>query len=192
MNHEVYLRAFEADDYRATHPWRQDPEVYHLTTGNKFHVSLERERQWVFQKATDDSRDVYWAICDAQTHQMVGYLGIDRIDWRSRKANWCALIIGEKAYRNMHVTTQAIFLMLEHFFDQMNMHRLYSHQLADHKPAILLNRMVGFRKEGLLREALFKHGRYHDLLLIAMLREDYDRLRLRRAEENLPAPAEPE
>ena len=40
--------------------------------------------------------------------------------------------------------------------------------------AIHVYERVGFRHEGTKREAYFRHGRYHDMLAMAILRSDWE------------------
>jgi ribosomal-protein-alanine N-acetyltransferase len=47
MTDDVYLRAFELENYKLINSWRRDEEIYRLTDGNKCYVSSERDRKWV-------------------------------------------------------------------------------------------------------------------------------------------------
>jgi RimJ/RimL family protein N-acetyltransferase len=62
--------------------------------------------------------------------------------------------------------------MLQHAFGDLNIHRVYLSVLADNARAIRLYERIGFRHEGVQREAVFKCGRYIDLLTMAALASD--------------------
>ena len=81
-NESVYLRAFEVDDYKLINKWRCDPEVSEMLVGNKLFVSSVREKAWVEEKIHKDKVEMYFAICDKQTNEMVGYSSVRKINWR--------------------------------------------------------------------------------------------------------------
>jgi L-amino acid N-acyltransferase YncA len=44
---------------------------------------------------------------------------------------------------------------------------------ADIVMAIIVKKKVGFRQEGVMRQALFRQGRYHDVILMGILKDEY-------------------
>lgn len=170
---KVYLRAFEPEDYKLINKWRQDEEYQKLTGGNKFYISSERDKKWVEEKIHNDRNETYWAICVKENNEFIGFMGINDFDWINRKAKWHTLVIGKKKYRNIKYTLDAILLMLDHAFNQLDFHRIYGYYLQENKASIMLGKMVGFKIEGTLREAVFKNGKHHDLLAISILKEEY-------------------
>ena len=59
----------------------------------------------------------------------------------------------------------------------MNLNRLWLTVLADNPRAVRCYEKCGFVREGLLRQESFVDGKYRDVLMMALLREDYDRTR---------------
>jgi RimJ/RimL family protein N-acetyltransferase len=173
-NGKVYLRAFEPDDHQKIHKWRQDNEVYRLTTGNRVFVSAERDRQWVLDKAQHNETELYLAICLTSDDTLIGYVSLSRIDYRNRRAEWSGILIGEDEHRGHGYATDAVFLMLEYAFHELGMHRVSGLWLAENTVSIFLGKMSGFRQEGVLRNYVYKNGKHHDVVIMSMLRAEFE------------------
>jgi hypothetical protein len=63
--------------------------------------------------------------------------------------------------------------MVAYAFDTLNLHRVHLHVLGHHAAAIRSYRNVGFQQEGVLREALFREGQYHDVIAMAVLVDEW-------------------
>jgi ribosomal-protein-alanine N-acetyltransferase len=176
---KVYLRAFEIDDYKLTHKWRCDDEIQFLLGGNKYFVSQEVEKKWIEGKILNNKDELYLAICLKQDNSMIGYIGVKDFDRLNRNALLQGMIIGEEQNRNLINSTQALFLILDHLFSEMGLHRVYGYWLEEHKSSILFGEMLGFQKDGLLRETVFKNNRFHNLILASVLESDFIKVRER-------------
>jgi RimJ/RimL family protein N-acetyltransferase len=174
-NASIYLRAFEPEDYRKIAEWRRDEEVYELTTGNRHFVSSETDRKWVLDKIANNQTEIYLAICLAVDDSLIGYVGLSEIDHRNRRAEWSAIVIGEKEYRGQGYATEAAYLLLEFAFDELGLHRVSGSWLAENTVSMFLGRMIGFRQEGVLRQHVYRKGCRHDVVIMSMLRPEFER-----------------
>jgi ribosomal-protein-alanine N-acetyltransferase len=66
--------------------------------------------------------------------------------------------------------------ILPFIFEELRLHRLEAACLPDNEPSKGVLRATGFREEGLARQYLRINGIWHDHLLFAMLRGEYERL----------------
>ena len=89
---DFYLRLFEPEDYEKTYKWHTDWDVQQMTAGTIRFVSKEIERKWVYEKATNNSKDIYLAICLNDTDEMVGYISLNDIDMLNRSVRGVDLI----------------------------------------------------------------------------------------------------
>ena len=173
----VYLRAFEPDDYILINKWRNCLEIQELTSGTFRYVSAEREREWVLSKIKNDSEDIYWSIClNDESKKMIGYTSINQIDLIHRKAFHGGIIIGDKDYRDGQILIDTILHTFSYAFDELNLNRLEAKCLLEHQTSYKMLKIMGYSLEGIKRQAIYKHGKYHDQYLFSILKLEYNSL----------------
>lgn len=177
----LYLRALEPDDYLLINAWRQNEENYELTTGNRHFVSSERDRQWVMEKALLTDKDIYLAVCRVASNLLIGYLSLTNIDLRNSRAEWSGLVIGPQEYRGHGYATESVYLMLKYAFDELGLYRVSGSWLPSNAASIFVAKMLGFREEGTLRSFVYKNGKRHDVVIMSMLRPEFEQLKHRYA-----------
>jgi len=173
----VYLRALEPDDYETTYPWRLDEEIWANVVGPKYFVSMEYEKKWVSDTILNPGNSLKLAVCLKKDHKHIGPVSLTDID-RSNGVARCGILIGEKSLWGKGLGTEAILLMLHHGFYTLGLTRIEARQLLFNQASVRLFEKCGFRVEGVLRKAVFKDGRHQDLNLMAILREEFDKLLL--------------
>lgn len=169
---KVYLRALEPGDHVLIHTWRNDEETSSALLGNKYFVSLERERRWVEEKIANDKDSIVLAICLRSSNEMIGYLHVFAIDYRNRVAQWGGIIIAADQRRKGY-SKEACLLMLQYVFDELNMNRFYGIWLDENIASLKMGMDVGFQREGLMRKVVFRGGKYHDGVIMSVLKEEW-------------------
>lgn len=169
----VYLRAFELDDYKISTRWRNDHEVTNSLGGNYFFVSKGREKKWIENAISNDKHNIRLAICLKENNKYIGNVNILNIDWINRNAEF-SILIGEKKEWNKGYATEASKLMIDFGFNQRNLHRIYLTTLENNSAAIHIYEKIGFKKEGIIREVLFKDNEYKNLILMSILKSEFE------------------
>jgi [ribosomal protein S5]-alanine N-acetyltransferase len=174
----IFLRAFEMIDYKMLNKLRNDESISMHTLGNKYFISGEYDRRWVEDKIVNNKTQLYLAIClIGKKNDLVGYLSVTNIDFWNRKAEWGGIIIGAK-FANKGYATEAAKLMLQHVFEELNLNRFSGYWLETNKASLRIAEKLGFTKEGLIREIVFKKNKYHNAYVMSILREEYLRLKM--------------
>lgn len=168
----VYLRAFEVEDYILVNKWRKDIELNKYLGGNVFLVSSEREKKSIENKIFDDTKSIYFAICDKETDKLIGYSSINNLDLRNLKAEWGGTLIGEKEYLGKGFGKEASAMMLRFLFDQYPINKCYAYCLEEHPATTKLFLKLGFQKDGVLRKDIYKNGAFKNIALFSILREE--------------------
>ncbi len=171
-NFRIFLRAFEPEDYKTTHSWREDKEILNGIVGMKYFVSCEYEKKWI-NDAIFDKNSLKLAICQKTTNEHIGNVYLNMIDHVNKNCTF-GIILGKKNFWGQGFGSEATLLMLEHAFYELGMVRVSSRQLLTNQSSIRLHEKCGFKHEGILRKAVFKNGEYQDLNLMSILREDFD------------------
>jgi [ribosomal protein S5]-alanine N-acetyltransferase len=173
----VYLRALEPDDYKATHSWRLDEEIWTSVVGPKYFVSMEYEKKWVDDAILSPGNSLRLAICLKEDHKHIGLVSLTDMD-RNNGTALCGILIGEKSLWGMGLGAEAILLMLHHGFYTLGLTRIEARQLLSDHASVRLFEKCRFKVEGVLRKAASKDGRHKDLNQLSILREEYDELLL--------------
>jgi len=173
IGEKVRLRPIERDDLPRFVAWFADPEVRrHLLVYLPF--SLAQEERWFedLQGRLERQEMLVLAIETAEGVH-IGNLGLHAIDWKNRNAE-LGILIGEKAYWNQGYGTDAIRTLLGLAFREMNLHRVFLRVDADNARGLRCYEKVGFRRDGTLRDAVFKEGRYLDQHVMSILRAEFE------------------
>lgn len=169
----IYLRAFEPDDYMLINKWRNDPDIYRLLGGNFNFVSLERDRQWVLDKSTNDRDGIYLAICLTSSNEMIGYTSLVNMDLRNQKVDVGGFTIGNKSMWRQGYSREAHILLFNFVFNTFPINKIKSYCLEEHEITIHTLTSLGFKKEGILRKEVYKNGEFKNLHIYSLLRSDY-------------------
>jgi RimJ/RimL family protein N-acetyltransferase len=60
-------------------------------------------------------------------------------------------------------------------FETLNLNRVWLHVRATNAAGIRAYEKVGYRREGLLRQHMYREGQYDDIVTMAILREDWQK-----------------
>ena len=97
----------------------------------------------------------------------MGRCGITRVDWKNRVGE-LAIMIGAP-YRGRGYGGEAMALLCDFCFQEMNLHKLKVIVLKTNEAAIRCYERCGFVREGVLREEIFRRGAYQDVVQLARL-----------------------
>ena len=171
----IRLRAIEREDIPRCMTWLNDPEV---TAGLTMHLpmSISDETRW-FESLSNRSVEERPLAIEVKTSdgrwKHIGNMGLEGIEWLNRCAGF-GIFIGEKSFWNQGYGTEATRLMLKHGFETLNLNRIFLYVYETNPRAIRAYEKVGFVKEGLLRDAIYRNGCYINVLLMSMLRSEWD------------------
>lgn len=173
----LYLRAPEPQDAAPFQRAVSDPETRKWLV-NRFPISLEREIKFIEQMNPQGHPpgQVIFSIVLKKNHQLIGNMGIARINWLERNAESVALIISDK-YRCKGYGVEAKELLLDYAFNTLGLHRVTSRAMADNVRSIAYLRKSGYTEEGVQREAVYKNGKWVDLVCFSMLEEEWRKSR---------------
>ncbi len=161
---KVILRAIELSDAETMYKWINDREVTR-TLGMTYPRAVHEEERWIAELA-QKSTERHFAI--TYNGVLIGSCGLMGIDWVARKAE-LGIMIGEKDYQNKGLGKDAVRALVSFAFGEMNLHKVFLRVLEDNKRAIACYEKCGFVKEGLLIDDVFKEGRYHNHLIMAII-----------------------
>ncbi|MET8756095.1 GNAT family protein [Streptomyces sp. NPDC004667] len=78
-------------------------------------------------------------------------------------------------HRRQGYAAEAAFLLLRFMFEENRYHKCQVWIFAYNEAPLALHRRLGFVEEGRLRELVYLSGRYHDVVMIGMLADEFAR-----------------
>lgn len=166
---KVVLRALEATDTERCHAWITDPEVTQFLH-MRYPVSLLAEGKWV-QQERDPLRELELAVeTTAGVH--IGNCALRGAGSVDRAAE-LGIVIGDKAHWGQGYGADTVLTLCGFGFNEMNLHRIFLHVYQFNPRAIACYVKCGFQHEGRLREAFFRKGAYHDILVMGILEDEF-------------------
>ncbi len=167
----VNLRPLEKSDAAVVAKWVNDPLVTRtMFTGQRPQNLAQVEEALMRQVSA--SENVIFMMTDKKSGQPIGLTGLYDIHPTARKAEF-RIIIGEERFWGKGYGTEAARLMLSYGFDRLNLNRIWLGVTADNVAGVRAYEKAGFAREGILRNDLYRNGRYYDSIRMAVLREEY-------------------
>jgi diamine N-acetyltransferase len=167
----VVLRPVEERDLPLLARWRNAPENRRFFF-SPFPINPGGQKKWYEGLLADRNRVMF--MIDSRDGETVGVIGLDKIDWRNQEAEYGQILL-DPAQRGQGYAEEAVSLLIIYAFDELNLHRLYAIIYAYNRGVVEGIQVSGFKVEGVLRQAAFTEGKFHDKVIVALLREEWDR-----------------
>jgi RimJ/RimL family protein N-acetyltransferase len=165
----IYLRPLEPGDAPTLTPWFNDAEVTrNLLRGGP--MSQRAEEEWLAKVGQGDEAALGIVLRDGD--RLIGSTGLHKIDWRNRHAAF-GIAIGVVEEWGKGYGAEATRLMVQHAFATLNLNRVWLEVYEFNQRGIRAYEKVGFQIEGRLRQHTFRDGRYWDVLVMGVLREEW-------------------
>jgi RimJ/RimL family protein N-acetyltransferase len=108
-------------------------------------------------------KELNFAIDLIENGNLVGVISLQRID-NVNKNGQIGYWIGKK-YWNMGLATESINLLINYAFRVLRLHKVYANVLATNSASIRVLEKNGLKKEGILRDSIYKYDKFFDVVL---------------------------
>jgi diamine N-acetyltransferase len=170
---DIYLKELEPSDLITLNRWRANHEIIDCLSSSYRFISIEVDKKWYENYLINRANNIRLAIFSQCDNKLLGAVYLIGIDWVIRSCE-LALWIGEIEAQGKGVGEAATKFVLNHAFNDLNLHRVHLTVLANNIRAQNLYKKVGFIEEGCLRKAAFKNGSYIDLIQMSILAEEFN------------------
>lgn len=171
----VRLSAIDPEEMsRSGAQWSRDSEldrlmdsrapILHSVKASKDHLEKELEKQ--------EAGTFWFSIRRSEDGLLVGDIGLDVLHRNTGDA-FVGLAIGDRSLWGKGHGTEAMNLILEFAFIELNLRRVTLTVFEYNPRAVRSYEKAGFRHEGRLRSYLSREGRRWDLLYMGILYEDW-------------------
>jgi len=146
---DQYLRMLDDDPVRP-----QNASAYQSTT------------EW------DPQSSAYFHLRTLSDDIFIGFVALFSIKWASQTCDM-AIGIGDPEYRGKGYGQDALRLLLNYAFSELNLYRVGLTVMSYNTAAIKAYERAGFVREGAKRQMVHRDGQRHDLVLYGILRDEW-------------------
>jgi diamine N-acetyltransferase len=166
----VYLRPFGRDDLPYIQKWSNDAELGRLI-GEVAPMSRAETDKWYEDLLADKDR-LWFVIVLKRGDRVIGEAGLLRMfrPWRSTDMT---IIIGEKDAWGKGYGTEVGHLLLDYTFRQLGFHRVSIGVVGFNKRALQFWKSLGFKKEGVERDAHYYDNEYSNGIMMSILEDEF-------------------
>lgn len=150
-----------------------DQEVARLT-GCK--DSFTKEEVTSFFKKSLEEKDRYFFLVIAPDGKIIGESVINEIDWDLRCANF-RIGLYHTAERGKGIGTWVTEVTRDFAFEKLKLHRLELDVYSFNPRAERTYIKAGFKREGVLRDAVMDGNQYADDILMSILEDEWEKLK---------------
>ena len=176
----VYLRPSERSDIPTFVRWFNDAETSGYLA-QRAPLSLPLEERW-FERMLDGQGKDGWhfVICTLADGRPIGTIGLFALDHINGSAGM-GITIGDKALWGQGLGSDALNALLDFGFGELRLERVWLDVYDFNARARRSYEKCGFVVEGTKRHGFFRRGRFIDVLLMSILRDEWLALDRRRS-----------
>ena len=168
----VYLRPAERSDIPLFVAWFSDWRTVR-TLGLRAPISIASEEQWFERMLADQGKGGYlFVTCLLEDDRPVGNIGLFDLELHNGGAG-LGITIGSPDDRGRGLGSDALRAMLGFAFGQLRLERVWLDVYDSNPGARRVYERTGFVAEGTLRHAVFREGRYLDVVRMAILADEW-------------------
>ena len=143
-------------------------------TGSKEVYTKEEVENFFLRSLEDDDR--YFFLIIAPNGRIIGESIINEIDWNLRSANF-RIGLYQLTERGKGIGTWATEATRDFAFEKLRLHRLELDVYSFNPRAEKVYLKAGFKREGVLRDAIMDGNEYADDILMSILEDEWKALK---------------
>ncbi|MFN7675674.1 GNAT family N-acetyltransferase [Flavobacterium sp.] len=167
----IFLRALEPEDLVFIYRIENDENIWEVsntqTPYSKFLITqyLENAHQDIYE-----AKQLRLAICKIENLEAIGLIDLFDFDPKNKRAG-VGIIIQNNVDRNNGFGKEALGLMINYAFHQLQLHQLYANISTENLPSLSLFTTFEFEKIGVKKDWNFTNNSFHDEVLLQLIKK---------------------
>jgi len=168
---KIYLRALEPEDLEFVYHIENDETIWEVsntqTPYSKFLIRqyLENAHQDIYE-----AKQLRLAICKKETSVAIGLIDLFDFDPKNKRAG-VGIIIQNETNRNTGIGKEALGLVIDYAFQQLQLHQLYANIGTGNSASLALFATFGFEKIGIKKDWNFNGNSFNDEALFQLIKK---------------------
>ncbi|MBY6036671.1 GNAT family N-acetyltransferase [Fictibacillus nanhaiensis] len=168
----VRLRPIQPSDWERFHQDGMDAEIARLNDRIYGPRSEEGTRKWTEEESNKgwDGHHFRLAI-ENFNGELVGSINTDKCDFQNGTFSYGVSVFRDhwkKGYGS-----DAIKVILRYFFNELRYQKVNAQVYSFNEGSVKLHNSLGFTEEGCLRNMIYTDGRYHDIYIFGLTKEEF-------------------
>lgn len=138
-------------------------------------TDFESEKEFL----TSIKKGKMFAVRLLENDELLGNIGFNSLDMVNRNGA-LGVLIGNPKYQRKGYGTEALKLILDYGFSFLNLRNISLNVFEYNKPAYNLYKKIGFKEVGRLRKAVEIMGKTYDIIIMDMLKEEFQSVYIKR------------
>ena len=167
------LRELRKEDIPNINKWRNDSELINHLGAPFRYINLDVDYRWYDNYMQNRNTTIRCAIVEATDEDnILGLISLTNINFINRSAEF-HIMIGDTKNKGKGIGYFATIEILTHAFNNMNLNRIELGVLESNTRALKLYEKVGFNREGVKCQSIYKNGKFVDMIMMAILKEEF-------------------
>lgn len=162
---KVYISPMNSEDAEVFTKWLNNPKITQYLTIHNSLVSLPGEKEYI---DAFTNQEFHLSIIKKENDELIGNIALERIDYKNGTAE-LGIFIGEEENLGKGYGSEAIKLLTNYGFNELRLHTIYLTVLDINPRAKAAYTKCGFVECGRRHEALYRNGKYIDLIYMELI-----------------------
>lgn len=168
MNNSTYhIRSVLQTDLHQLLEWRNSVRVRESMFSDEI-ITLEQHTAWFERMLQRDDQVYYIFEYQGVPSGVVNFVQLDKIN---SKCYWGFYLGADDLPSG--TGTEMCRIGIQRAFTKLGMRKICGEAFAFNKPSVKVHEKLGFEREGLFKEHVWKNGKYEDIIAFALFKEDF-------------------
>ena len=171
-NKKIFLSPVEEENIEQLRQWRNRPDLRQYFREYK-EISKISQLKWFTKHVNEDPNEINFEIHDYESNKLIGHCVLSQIKWTNRTSEF-GIYIGDDSFLGKGYGKDALETLIKYGFEEICLNRIWAEVYSINENALNLYKKVGFEVEGILKQHVYKNGKFIDSFLIGLLKEKWD------------------
>lgn len=167
IGEKIVLRAIEPDDNSMLLELINDPETEAMVGGSSWPLSFDRQMKW-FSMLENSQSILRCIVATREDNKPIGTIILNEIDFKNGTAH-LHIKMSKNGGRGKGYGTDAINTIVSYAFSELRLNCIFANIIDYNEVSVHLFEKCGFKRDGILRQRIFKKGNYHDVFTYSRL-----------------------
>ncbi len=170
---KIRLRGLELEDLDFFYNWNLETETQRNLAWIWFPSTKESQKEWIKKESLNKGEnDEYFLVIEEKEGKQVGSINSNTVSKIDGSFRYGIAII--ESARKKGYAREAIRIFLNYYFNELRYNKVNAAVFEYNESSNILHKKMGFVKEGQLRKVKFTNGKYWDMILYGMTKDEFN------------------